>query len=461
MSESVPVRCPACLRERLFRVPSYPCVCGAAIAPRPDPHAPPTPVTQRVWDEEWITLHCHSCGRATHWPHPELGCVCGMLLRIPVGEGTPGADRGTAVPRGGGTVRRPAGEPLPELSASREQEPASGNTPAAAPGKASAPKGDGTAAQRQAAGAPGAELSASREQGTASGRESPAAPGDAAPRGDAPGTGRESVREPAAGGATPGRTPETGTGQRDGSVSGARTGHGGDAYDDAPALNTPSAPGTPAQEFRPPPGSPPPRTSSAEPPLPQAPDTSPAPRATRAQDTPQPPRIQGTPPADGTAVAPQAPRAQDTAPQHPHAHRAPPADETAVAPQTPPEPTPLHPIRTARDAVMVTALYLRRLGYRDIRRADQRQPSGIGLAARGLLAQVDPSVRPASLRDIECLWLTAMTQSSGPVYFSLAGYADDARARADRLGIPLFVLDLTGIALPVNAPADALDAQGS
>lgn len=115
-------------------------------------------------------------------------------------------------------------------------------------------------------------------------------------------------------------------------------------------------------------------------------------------------------------------------------------------------------IRTARDAVTVAALYLRWLGYEDIRRADQRPPSGIGLAARGLLAQVDPTVRPASERDVECLWLTAMTESSRCVYFSLAGYADSARRRADSLGIPLFVLDLTGTPQPVNDHAEALDS---
>ncbi|MFJ8591064.1 hypothetical protein [Streptomyces sp. NPDC093598] len=115
-------------------------------------------------------------------------------------------------------------------------------------------------------------------------------------------------------------------------------------------------------------------------------------------------------------------------------------------------------IRTALDAVTATALYLRRLGYGGVRRADQRPPSGIGLAARGVLAQVDPAVRPATLRDVECLWLTAMTESAQGLYFSLTGYADDARARADALGVPLFVLDLTGTPRPVNAPAETLAA---
>ncbi|NUS27762.1 MAG: hypothetical protein HOV92_26555, partial [Streptomyces sp.] len=118
-------------------------------------------------------------------------------------------------------------------------------------------------------------------------------------------------------------------------------------------------------------------------------------------------------------------------------------------------------IRTARDAVTAAALYLRWLGYQDIRRADQRPPNGIGLAARGLLAQVDPTVRPASLRDVECLWLTAMTESADCVYFSLAGYATEARAVADALGVPLFVLDLTGTPQPVNGLADELDSTGA
>ncbi|KUL43527.1 hypothetical protein [Streptomyces regalis] len=118
-------------------------------------------------------------------------------------------------------------------------------------------------------------------------------------------------------------------------------------------------------------------------------------------------------------------------------------------------------IRTARDAVTAAAVYLRWLGYRDIRRADQRPPTGIGIAAHGLLAQVDPTVRPASLRDVECLWLTAMTESAACVYFSLSGYAPEARTRADTLGVPLFVLDLTGTPQPVNSLADELDATGA
>ncbi|MET8948282.1 hypothetical protein ABZX30_33310 [Streptomyces sp. NPDC004542] len=232
MSESVPVRCPACRRAHVYNAPWYPCACGAPVSPPLDRGAAPTAVAHRAWDEDWVTVACASCGRRNQWPHPELGCPCGTVLRLPVSGAPPAA--------------RPGPDPHPE------------------------------------------------------------------------------------------RRPE-----------------------------------------RPPDGRP-----------------------------------------------------------------------------------PFHPvaIRTARDAVTAAALYLRRLGYRDIRRADQRPPSGIGLAARGLLAQVDPTARPASLRDVECLWLTAMTESADCLYFTLAGYEEAARVRADGLGIPLFVLDLTGTPQPVNAVADDLGA---
>ncbi|MFG2353299.1 hypothetical protein [Streptomyces sp. NPDC048521] len=236
MPESVPVRCPACRREHLYTAPAYPCACGAPTAPRLDPAAEPVVTAHRAWDDEWLTVPCAACGHRNQWPHPELGCPCGTVLRVPVT-------------------------------------------------------------------------------------------------------------------------------------------------------------GTPADQ------------------------------------------------AEG-----QAPARAEPDPRVAAAHR------PAFQPRT---------VRTARDAVTAAALHLRRLGYQDIRRADQRPTNGIGLAARGLLAQVDPTVRPAASRDVECLWLTAMTESADCAYFSLAGYTDEARARADALAIPLFVLDLTGVPQPANDPAEALDAEGA
>ncbi|MEU6672953.1 hypothetical protein [Streptomyces sp. NPDC046853] len=117
-------------------------------------------------------------------------------------------------------------------------------------------------------------------------------------------------------------------------------------------------------------------------------------------------------------------------------------------------------MRTAQDAVTVAALYLRWLGYGDIRGGVKRAPSGVRVAARGLIALIEPSVQPSSLRDVECVWLSAMAESVSCVCFSLAGYEEAARARADSLSIPLFVIDLTGTPQPVNNAADELMSPG-
>lgn len=133
-------------------------------------------------------------------------------------------------------------------------------------------------------------------------------------------------------------------------------------------------------------------------------------------------------------------------------------------PPTGPAPRPaFHPvtIRTAHDAVTAAALYLKWLGYREVRRGREKPSSGVGLRAPGLVAQVEPTTRAASLRDVECLWLTALAASSQAAHFSLAGYTPAARARADSLGVPLFVLDLTGTPQPVNSPADELVSTGA
>ncbi|WP_329377605.1 hypothetical protein OG625_07630 [Streptomyces sp. NBC_01351] len=146
----------------------------------------------------------------------------------------------------------------------------------------------------------------------------------------------------------------------------------------------------------------------------------------------------------------------------------PPSPAPSAAPPGQPTPVPrpaFRPvtIRTARDAVATAALYLRWLGFQDVRQPDGRPiPSAaVDLRAPGLVAQVDPTTAPAGLRAVECVWLNGLTASATSVYFALAGYTEAARARADDLGIPLFVMDLTGMPQPVNDPADELIGAGA
>lgn len=281
MVPTVPIRCPECGREHLYAPPSYPCTCGAPVAPPVARGAAVEPVVDRTWAEEWVPVCCGACGREGHWPQPELDCACGAVLRIPV-----------AVSADGGAA-------------------------------------DGAAAEE-------------------------ASTDGAAQAGD------------------PGQAGDSGNGDPSGE---------GPTGDDA------AAPALPSHI-----------------PLPR---TAPRPRP-------------------------------------------------AFRPVT---------IRDARDAVTVAALYLRWLGYLNTRSAARRPPSGSRIAARGMLAQVEPALRPTTLRDVECLWLTAMTEAGDtPVacaFFSLAGYTSGARTRADTLGVPLFTMDATGTPQPVNSAADELVATGA
>ncbi|WP_030900786.1 hypothetical protein [Streptomyces sp. NRRL F-5126] len=130
-----------------------------------------------------------------------------------------------------------------------------------------------------------------------------------------------------------------------------------------------------------------------------------------------------------------------------------PLPRTAAAPR--PAFRPLT-IRTARDAVTAAGLYLRWLGFHGVVAAEQRPESGIDLRGPEVVAQVDPTTTRTPLRAVECVWLYGMQDAAVGVLFSLAGYADDARARADELDVPLFVMDLTGTPRPVNTAADDL-----
>ncbi|HWM35956.1 MAG TPA: hypothetical protein VNS49_02410 [Streptomyces sp.] len=113
-------------------------------------------------------------------------------------------------------------------------------------------------------------------------------------------------------------------------------------------------------------------------------------------------------------------------------------------------------IRTAQDARTAAAQYLRWLGFAEVRVTERRPASGIDLRGSGIIAHVDPSTDPTTHREVETLWLNGLNEEVDTACFSLAGYAREARMRADALGVPLFVLDLTGMPQAVNDPADDL-----
>ncbi|MBA0052118.1 hypothetical protein E0L36_14775 [Streptomyces sp. AJS327] len=113
-------------------------------------------------------------------------------------------------------------------------------------------------------------------------------------------------------------------------------------------------------------------------------------------------------------------------------------------------------IRTAHDARHAAAHYLRWLGFREVRVTDRRPSSGLDLRGPRVVGHVDPTTSPVEARDVETLWLNGLNESRTAVCFSLAGYTAESRHRAEGLGLPLFVLDLTGTPQPVNTPANRL-----
>ncbi|MET9426445.1 MULTISPECIES: hypothetical protein [unclassified Streptomyces] len=188
--------------------------------------------------------------------------------------------------------------------------------------------------------------------------------------------------------------------------------------------------------------------------IPVRPVTSVPPQACRATGSGAGPTASTTGVTTAPAQAPVPSSSSAPAPSHI------PLPRTAAVPRPSFRPVT---IRTARDAVTAAARYLRWLGFREVVQPDE-QPvpsSGIDLRGPGLVAQVDPTTRPVSLRAVECLWLNGLAAEAVSVFFSLAGYDEVARARADDLRLPLFVMDLTGTPQPVNSSADELLARGA
>lgn len=145
---------------------------------------------------------------------------------------------------------------------------------------------------------------------------------------------------------------------------------------------------------------------------------------------------------------------------------------TPAAPSAPSRPArnplpllrpPFHPItiRTAADTVTAAVQYLKWLGFSEVRPSEDRVRSGIDVRGQGIIAQVDGGIKPTALRDVECLWLNMLNEDVPGVFFALAGYARDARVRADQLKVALFVLDLTGTPQPVNNCAHTLIRTGA
>ncbi|MFB6837684.1 hypothetical protein [Streptomyces sp. NPDC056361] len=464
MGDSVPVRCPECQRTQAYAAPVFPCACGSPVAPPVTAGAAAEPITHRNWTDEWVTVRCGACGREDDWPHPELGCSCGTVLRVPVRpvtEPAPPPPSGAGYPAPETTPAHPRPAPGPDrtgpsLTAPGASPQHGGAAPGGVGGQGSATPGpsDGpvvpwpeTAHDPGDGGRPGSE--GAGPGGIAFGHGARGADGGP---GDYPAPARPRDADP--GSDWFGRGPAA---RGDGSRADDRQGDGHRGEDQRG--EDPRADGK-RPDGPHPDGS---RGDAARP-------DGPRPEGPR----PEGPRSEGPRSGErdaGRAAAGPGAAAQSAAgvPPRVGAHRS--FAERYPAhlplPPTAPRPAPARgafrpvTIRTARDAVAAAAGYLRWLGFRDVVQPEERPVSGVDLRAPGLVAQVDPSTRQTGLRAVECLWLNGLSASAVSVFFSLAGYTPEARSRAAEIGLPLFVLDLTGTPQPVNLAADELAAGGA
>jgi hypothetical protein len=113
-----------------------------------------------------------------------------------------------------------------------------------------------------------------------------------------------------------------------------------------------------------------------------------------------------------------------------------------------------HPVRTGDDAVLAASRFLEWLGHDSLEVSDSQDREGVCLLGPRIVAQVDTWTEPADLRAVECLWLNTLhADELQPVMFTLAGYNQESRNRADQLLVALFELDLAGTPQPVNSTA--------
>ncbi|MEZ0093211.1 hypothetical protein [Streptacidiphilus sp. EB129] len=153
--------------------------------------------------------------------------------------------------------------------------------------------------------------------------------------------------------------------------------------------------------------------------------------------------------------------------QHPSQPHAQPPAQAPIQPPAVPRtvvrpPFVPHPVRTSDDAVVAAARYLEWLGFGTLEISDSQDREGVCLLGAQVVAQVDTWTEPADLRAVECLWLNTLhADELQPVMFTLAGYNQESRNRADQLLVALFELDLEGVPQPVNSTARELVRTGA
>jgi pyruvate/2-oxoglutarate dehydrogenase complex dihydrolipoamide acyltransferase (E2) component len=113
-------------------------------------------------------------------------------------------------------------------------------------------------------------------------------------------------------------------------------------------------------------------------------------------------------------------------------------------------------IRTAVDAEVAAAEFMRQIGFADAKRTSSGADGGIDVIAAGAVAQVKTHMKPIGRPDLQRL--SGVAKGRTTLFFSLEGYTPEARKWGDLEGMALFRFDYQGEASPINRAAKALMA---
>jgi uncharacterized protein (DUF2267 family) len=116
-------------------------------------------------------------------------------------------------------------------------------------------------------------------------------------------------------------------------------------------------------------------------------------------------------------------------------------------------------IRTAVDAEVAAAEFMRTIGFADAKRTPSGADGGIDVIAAGAVAQVKTHMKPIGRPDLQRLCGVAKGRTM--LFFSLEGYTPEARKWGDLEGMALFRFDYQGEPSPNNRVAKALIAARS
>lgn len=113
-------------------------------------------------------------------------------------------------------------------------------------------------------------------------------------------------------------------------------------------------------------------------------------------------------------------------------------------------------IRSARDAELVAAEWMAFMGFTHVQPTAVGADGGVDVVSDEAVAQVKAEMKPVGRPAVQQHHGVATALGKQALFFSLAGYSEQARTFAHDQGIALYSFDLQGDPEPVNATARAL-----